>query len=182
MDINEKALLYRAQAGDRRAAGTLFECYYQDIYTYIFYRVSDRFTAEILTAVVFIRMLHRLPTYIDQGKSILSWLYTIARKLVVDYYRTQDGSDQLSFKERLLGSTQHQLEGPVQSQDPLDSFQRAMRHLNEQQKHVIILRLVEGRSIQDIAELINKSEGTVRSLQGRALRTLEKVVEKAECL
>lgn len=97
MEINEKALLYRAQAGDRRAAGTLFECYYQDIYTYIFYRVSDRFTAEILTAVVFIRMLHRLPTYIDQGKSILSWLYTIARKLVVDYYRTQDGSDQLSF-------------------------------------------------------------------------------------
>ncbi len=182
MDINEKALLYRAQAGDRRAAGTLFECYYQDIYTYIFYRVSDRFTAEILTAVVFIRMLHRLPTYIDQGKSILSWLYTIARKLVIDYYRTQDGSDQPSLKEHLLGSTQHRQEEPGQSQDPLDSFQRAMRHLNEQQKHVIILRLVEGRSIQDIAELINKSEGTVRSLQGRALRTLEKVVEKAECL
>ena len=182
MDINEKALLYRAQAGDRQAAGTLFESYYQEIYTYIFYRVSDRFTAEILTAVVFIRMLNRLPTYIDQGKSILSWLYSIAKKLVIDYYRTQDGNDQLSFKERLLGRFQHQPEGPVQSRDPVDSFQRAMRHLNEQQKHVIVLRLVEGRSIQDIAELINKSEGTVRSLQGRALRSLEKVVEKEKVL
>ena len=182
MNTNEKALLYRAQAGDRRAAGTLFECYYQEIYTYIFYRVSDTFTAEILTAVVFIRMLNRLPTYIDQGKSILSWLYTIAKKLVIDYYRTQDRSDQLSLKDRLLGSNQGQPEGPVQSRDSLDSFQRAMRHLNEQQKHVIILRLVEGRSIQDIAELINKSEKAVRSLQGRALRSLEKVVEKEKVL
>ena len=65
MDINEKALLHRAQAGDRGAAGTLFECYYQEIYTYIFYRVSDTFTAETLTAVVFIRMLGRLPTFFD---------------------------------------------------------------------------------------------------------------------
>ncbi len=182
MDINEKALLYRAQAGDRRAAGTLFECYYQEIYTYIFYRVSDRFTAEILTAVVFMRMLRRLPTYIVQGKSILSWLYTIARKLVVDYYRTHDISDQLTFKDRLLGRNQHEPEGPVQSQDSLNYFQRALRHLDEQQKHVIILRLVEGRSIQDIAELINKSEGAVRALQGRALRSLGKMVEKEKCL
>ena len=101
---------------------------------------------------------------------------------MIDYYRTQDGNDQLSFKERLLGRFQHQPEGPVQSRDPVDSFQRAMRHLNEQQKHVIVLRLVEGRSIQDIAELINKSEGTVRSLQGRALRSLEKVIEKEKVL
>jgi RNA polymerase sigma-70 factor (ECF subfamily) len=182
MNLNEKALLYRAQAGDRQAAGTLFESYYQEIYTYIFYRVSDTFTAEILTAVVFIRMLNRLPTYIDQGKSILSWLYTIARKLVIDYYRTQDGSDQPSLKEHLLGNNQHRQEEPGQSQDPLDSFQRAMRRLNEQQKHVIILRLVEGRSVQDIAELINKSEGTVRSLQGQALRSLEKAVEREKVL
>ncbi len=182
MDINEKALLHRAQAGDRGAAGTLFECYYQEIYTYIFYRVSDTFTTETLTAVVFIRMLGRLPTYFDQGKSILSWLYTIARQLVIDYYRTHERSDQLSLKEHLLGSDQGQSEGPVQSRDSLECFQGALRHLNEQQKHVIILRLIEGRSIQDIAELINKSDHTVRSLQSRALHSLEKVVEMEEVL
>jgi RNA polymerase sigma factor (sigma-70 family) len=53
-----------------------------------------------------------------------------------------------------------------------------MRHLDEQQKNVIILRLVEGRSIQDISELINKSEKAVRSLQGRALRSLEKMFSR----
>ena len=178
MDINEKALFYRAQAGDRGAAGTLFECYYQEIYTYIFYRLSDRVTAEILTSIVFIRMLRRLPTYLDQGKSFLSFLYTISKQVVIDYYRTQDRSDQLSLKDRLLGSNQHQPDGPVQSRDSLDSFQRAMRHLDEQQKNVIILRLVEGRSIQDISELINKSEKAVRSLQGRALRSLEKMFSR----
>jgi RNA polymerase sigma-70 factor (ECF subfamily) len=178
MNINEKALLYRAQAGDRQAAGTLFECYYQEIYTYIFYRVSDRFTAETLTAVVFIRMLGRLPTYFNQGKSILSWLYTIAKQLVIDYYRTQDKNDKLTVKDRLLGGNQHEPEGPVQSPDSLDSFQRALRQLKEQQKHVIILRLVEGRSVQDIAELINKSEQAVRSLQGRALRSLERLLKR----
>ncbi len=175
MDINEKALLYRVQAGDRGAAGTLFECYYQEIYTYIFYRLSDKVTAEILTSIVFIRMLRRLPTYFDQSKSFLSFLYTISKQVVIDYYRTQDRSDQKSIKKWLLGGKQRDPVGTVHSQDSVDCFQRAMRHLDEQQKHVIILRLVEGRSIQDIAELINKSEKAVRSLQSRALRSLEKM-------
>ncbi len=61
MDINEKALLYRAQTGDKRATETLYERYYLDIYTYLFYRVSDQSTAEEFSTEVFVRLIRRLP-------------------------------------------------------------------------------------------------------------------------
>lgn len=176
MDINEKALLFRAQAGDRKAAGTLYEYYYKEIYTYIFYRVSDASTAEDLSAEVFVRMIRRLPSYLDQGKPFISWLYTIAKNLVIDHYRIQDKRDPMPIKDQLLEDDQLKPDRQLQNQEAVDSFRRAIRHLTEQQQSVIIHRFVEGRSIQDIADLIDKSERAVRSLQHRALRSLEKAL------
>lgn len=182
MDINEKALLYRAQAGDRRAAGTLFELFYQEIYTYIYYRVSDLSIAEDLSAEVFVRMVRRLPSYRDQDKPFISWLYTIAKHLVIDHYRLQGKTVPMPLKDRLLGDDQLKPDLHLQNQEAVDCFQRAIRHLTNQQQDVIIHRFVEGRTAQDIADLINKSERAVRSLQHRALRSLERALVKEDCL
>ncbi len=182
MDINEKALLFRAQAGDRKAAGTLYEYYYKEIYTYIFYRVSDSSAAEDLSAEVFVRMIRRMPGYLDQGKPFISWLYTIARNLVIDHYRTQKKRGQMPIKDQLLEDDQLEPALQLQNQEAVDCFRRAIRHLNEQQQSVIIHRFVEGRSINDIADLIDKSDRAVRSLQHRALRSLEKALMKENCL
>ena len=182
MDINEKALLYRAQAGDRKAAGTLFELYHKEIYTYIFYRVSDSSIAEDLSAEVFVRMVRRLPSYLDQDKPYISWLYTIAKHLVIDHYRHKQKQDLMPIKDHLLEDDQHKPDLHLQNQEAVDCFRRAIRHLTVQQQNVIIHRFVEGRSIQDIADLIEKSERAVRSLQHRALRSLEKALVKEDCL
>jgi RNA polymerase sigma-70 factor (ECF subfamily) len=182
MDINEKALLYRAQAGDRQAAGTLFEFYHKEIYTYIFYRVSNSSVAEDLSAEVFVRMVRRLPNYRDQNKPFISWLYTIAKHLIIDHYRLEEKRELVPIKDQLLEDDRPEPDLHLENREAVDCFRRAIRHLTEQQQNVIIHRFVEGRSVQDIADLINKSERAVRSLQHRALKSLEKALVREECL
>jgi RNA polymerase sigma-70 factor (ECF subfamily) len=180
MDINEKALLYRAHAGDRGAAGTLYEHYYRDIYSYIFYRVNDVPTAEHLSAEVFIRMIRHLPGFLHQGKPFISWLYTLAKEVIRDYDRNP---------QQLITARQFSGQGsngrgaqPTQDQAALGCFQKALQHLSESHKEIIIHRFVEGRTVEDIADLINQSERAVMTLQLNALRSLEEALVKEECL
>ena len=186
MDIKEKALLYRAHAGDRGAAGTLYENYYRDIYSYIFYRVNHPSTAEDLSAEVFVRMIRELPGFMGQGKPFISWLYQLAKKVIQDY--------QINAKELITAKniTGDQSNGKTRSsngrshassdEQALGCFQQALQHLTDTHKEIIIHRFVEGRSVSDIADLLNQSEGAVRTLQLSALRSLEEALGKENCL
>jgi RNA polymerase sigma-70 factor (ECF subfamily) len=179
MDINEKALLYRAHAGDRGAAGALYERYYRDIYSYIFYRVSDQSTAEDLSAEVFVRMIRQLPNYLDQGKPFISWLYEIARRIIGDY---QQDHESVSYPKPSNGNGANQKPRDLTTQAALGCFQKALQHLSDRHKELIIHRFVEGRSVRDIADLTNQSERAVRTLQFKALESLEEALEKENCL
>jgi len=186
MDINEKALLYRAHAGDRGAAGTLYERYYRDIYSYIFYRVSQPSTAEDLSAEVFVRMIRHLPNFMTQGKPFISWLYNLARKVISDY--NKDPKDLISTRN-ITGDRSNGKVVPsngrkhsFHDQHALGCFQQALQHLSDTHKEIIIHRFVEGRSVRDIADLINQSESAVQTLQLKALESLEKALTRENCI
>ena len=174
MDINEKALLYRAQTGDRRAAETLYERYYLDIYTYLFYRVSDKATAEKFSAEVFVRMIRRLPQFTNTKISFISWLYDIARDLVDE---KQQAYQPELFDETIQGSNQES-----ESKSANRSFKLAISHLNDQQKSIIVHRFVEGRSVKDLVKITNKSERAIQSLQHQALKSLQIALEREESI
>jgi RNA polymerase sigma-70 factor (ECF subfamily) len=186
MDIKEKALLYRAHAGDRGAAGTLYEHYYRDIYSYIYYRVNNPSTTEDLSAEVFVRMIRHLPGFLDQGKPFISWLYSLAKKVIQDYQR--DRVNLISAKNisgdpsngRSAPSYGRQI--PAHEQHALGCFQKALQHLTDSQKEIIIHRFVEGRSVKDIADLINQSEGAVKIMQLNALKSLEEALVRENCI
>jgi RNA polymerase sigma-70 factor (ECF subfamily) len=178
MDINERALLYRAHAGDREAAGTLYERYYRDIYSYIFYRVNDSETAEELSAEVFMRMVQQLPTYLEQGKPFISWLYNLARTIIKD----RAWLKQISGRSAVAENGSNGKAGDPEDKEALSCFQRALQHLSDTQKEFIIHRFVEGRSIEDVADLIQQSENAVKELQYKALVSLEEALEKENCL
>ena len=166
MDINEKALLYRAQTGDRRAAETLYERYYLDIFTYLIYRVSDKPTAELFSTEVFVRMIRKLPQYNYRKSTFINWLYDIARDLVEEKHPAH----------------QPELFNLESDQDPENtsaerSFSLAIRQLNNQEKSIIVHRFVEGRSVKDLVKITNKSEKAIQSLQHRALRSLKNALE-----
>ncbi|MBS3749977.1 MAG: sigma-70 family RNA polymerase sigma factor [Anaerolineales bacterium] len=182
MRDDEKKRIQRAQCGDKEAIAALYDQHYEAIFNYLYYRVGHLSIAEDLTADVFLRMIDNLASYKDQGRPFLTWLYTIARNRVIDHYRKEDGKNPLPIKEeRIAGSTgiprQH-----VQDQEMSFCFTKALHHLTENQRRVIIHKIIDQRSTRETAKLLQKSEGAVRSLQYRALEALEKALREEKCL
>ena len=127
-------------------------------------------------------MIRKLPGYRDRGKPILAWLYTIARNLVVDHYRSLARVEYLPIKDQILEDVSPGPSQQLQKQQIEDCFKRSLVKLPESQRSILIYRFVEGYSTDKILELLDKSDRAMRSLQHRALRSLEKALIEENCL
>ncbi len=174
----EQELIQRAQRGDSQAFAELYDAYVDNIYRYIFFRVSVAEAAEDLTADVFMHALEGLAGYQDRSTPLLAWLYRIAHARLVDYYRrTQRAGPRESIEDIDLG-TEDDLDGSLMSLHQSDQLQAALRTLTEEQRQVIILRFVEGYSLEKTAEVLGKTTGAIKSMQLRALNALSRALER----
>lgn len=181
-DKKEKNLLRSAQRGDKDAMAGLYDEHYRAVYNYVYYRINDHHVAENLSAEVFIRMINKLPGYVDRGRPLLAWLYTIARNLVIDFHRQQEKKKEVQIKEEILEERIDSPEHQVQNRQLQDCFQTVINLLPESQRRLIIYRFINGFSTPKIIQLLNKSDRAVRSLQHRALRSLEQLLAEENCL
>lgn len=176
----EAEVIRRAQAGDPEAIGWLYDRYYLPIYRYLRVRVEDQEAAEDLAAEVFVRMIEHLPRYQSRGRPFLAWLYTIARNLLTDYYRSQRGAPlDLPDPERERGDEGVMERIEVRAQQ--DCLWRALRQLTPEQQEVLFHRFFEGRSVEETAQLMGKQPGAIKALQHRALAALRRRMEEMGC-
>lgn len=168
---DEQMLVRKAQTGDKEAVSTLYTAYSQSIFQYVFYRVDSRQIAEDITAEVFLRMVRGLPAYQQLGVPFGAWLFRIAASQIADYYREHK---KMTFT--LLSEEQRS-----DDTDPFDRLdrkeerarlQKALETLPVDYQNVLILRFMKNLSHREVAAVLNKSEGTVRSIQHRALKAL----------
>jgi RNA polymerase sigma-70 factor (ECF subfamily) len=178
---DEADLVRQAQSGDSEAFAQLYDAYIQRIYRYIYFRVSDDMTTEDLTAQVFLKACENLDRYKTDRSPFIAWLYTIARNLVIDYYRTR--KKMLNFEEVVhLADGGPAPDDEVQGRFELQAMRDALQFLTADQQQVLILRFIAGLPTKDIARIMEKREGTVRVLQMRALQTLSKYMEEKELI
>lgn len=166
--LDERALIEAAQA-DPRLFGPLYEANFHRVYAYVSKRVGDRSTAEDLTSEVFREAIRGLRRFQWQGTPFIAWLLRIARDTSSDHFRKtmRDNNAPPSLKRE-----------PEQ-----ESIERAallfqlVERLPAAQQRVIEARFVEQRSIREIAEELDRSEGAVKQLQLRALENLREAME-----
>jgi RNA polymerase sigma-70 factor (ECF subfamily) len=172
----ERELIRRAKECDPSAFARIFEYYYQDVYNYIYHKVANVHLAEDLTSDVFLKVLESIDSFSFRGVPLAMWLLRIARNLMVDYFRGQPKSSDFPIKEDLL---------PAEV-GPSDIFERkltrqqlvrAFSDLTEDQQDVIILKFVDGLTNTEVGQVLGKSEGAIKSLQHRALVSLNRVLE-----
>ncbi len=176
---DETQLIREAQAGKQQAFAALYDQNQAAVYTYIYYRVNDQETAEDLTAEVFVRMVDKIGRYKPQGKPILAWLYTIARNQLTDHYRQTGKATWMPMDDSLADTCNPAAK--TETQLTANCLQTALSHLTDDQQQVIIGKFVEDRSNANVASLLGKTEGSVKSLQHRALAALRRAVEKEGC-
>jgi RNA polymerase sigma-70 factor (ECF subfamily) len=167
----DERLLVEAAQGDPAKFDALYELNFDRIYFFLVSRVHDRSIAEDLTSEVFHKALANLPSYEWRGTPFAAWLFRIASNAIVDHYKR-------SNREVQVDDFEHPLAQPDLSSNDLDfierhvHFFRLVEELPEIQRRVVCERFVEERSIREIAQRLSKTEGAIKQLQFRALRTL----------
>jgi RNA polymerase sigma-70 factor, ECF subfamily len=171
------ALVKAAQEGDMVAFGDLFDRYYDVVFRYVLFRTNDRTLAEDLTQETFVRALRRISSVSYQGRDIGAWFVTIARNLIFDHvkssrYRLEQTTNEIIELSPSTGGPEQQvLDGATN-----DELLRCVRKLNPDQQECIQLRFLQGLSVAETAEIMDRNEGAVKALQHRAVRRLAQLL------
>jgi RNA polymerase sigma-70 factor, ECF subfamily len=171
----EHELIRRAQDYDPEAFGEIYERYYNGVYKYIYYRVGEQGLAEDLTMEVFVKTMEAIDGFAFRGVPFSAWLYRIASNLVIDHFRRQPVQPAMSLEERLVAEVDHSKQA-LESEFTHQALRRALAELTEDQQQVVVLKFVDGLSNQEVAQVLGKSEGAIKSLQHRALASLGRVL------
>ena len=174
---DENLLLEKAQQCDPAALGELYDRYAARIYSYILYRVGDEESAEDLTANVFIKVLDAVRLSKGWTLSFSGWLYRIAHNAVVDYFRRSTHQNYLPLDEGLVVAFDDPV-ATVEGKIAATAVREAMVYLTTDQQTVIALKFFEGLTNIEAANVMEKSEGAIKSLQYRALAALRRQMER----
>jgi len=172
---SESALLERAREYDGAAIAELYDRYSLRIYNYVYRRVGNRNLAEDLTSMVFVRMLEAIRTSKAWHGSFSGWLYRIAHNAVVDHYRSGKQAKDLPLEDVTLASNEHSADSAERS-ITRERVRSAVNELTEAQGLVITLKFMQGMSNAEVATLMGKNEGAIKSLQFRGLAALRRVI------
>ncbi len=160
-------------ATDRNAFGELYERYVNRIYNYIYYRTNHHQDAEDLTAKVFMRALKHIEHYDERGVPFSAWLYRIAHNLVANWYRDKGRRKIIALEDYFSDDeTDDQPEDVAVSQEEREALLRSIRRLPPERQQLLVLKYIERRSNAEIGDIMQKTEGAIKSLYYRTLSFL----------
>jgi RNA polymerase sigma-70 factor, ECF subfamily len=182
MDINSSQPIMdnidKAVSGDFEAFGELYQQNVQKIYNYIYYRTGNRSDAEDLTARVFQRALKHVSSYKKTEVPFSAWLYRIAHNLVANFYRDTNRKREVPIEEQEFNLPQPEhLETTIIRNEQLDHLMAIIRKLTADRQLVIILKFVDDMPNAEIAVILGRSEGAIKSLYHRTLLELRDYYE-----
>jgi RNA polymerase sigma-70 factor (ECF subfamily) len=176
-DPDERTLVRRAARHDTEAFARLYDLYVDKIFKYIYYKLGSKSEAEDLSGQVFLKAWEAIGSYRLTERPFSAWLYRIAHNLVVDHFRvrrpTMPLNEITSLEEKDADPDDLTLRHLT-----TEVLQRAMSRLTQEQRQVIILRFLEGYSTAEVSLIMGKKQGAVRTLQHRALASLERIFQR----
>jgi RNA polymerase sigma-70 factor, ECF subfamily len=173
-----RRLVDRAQQGDREALEELYLLHFDRIYSYLHMSVGNRHDAEDLTTQVFLRMLESIGKFRWRSAPFSAWLFRIAHNLAMDHFRANKRwQPEEEVPEPDPG------EGSAAEEEALESIGRQsmlqlIENLSHEQQQVLTLKFVFNFSNADAATILDKTEGAIKSLQHRALASLQRQLEQ----
>ena len=174
--LKERLWLYRIRSRrDSEAYGLIYDRYVAQLYRFILFKVGDEEEAKELTSDAFLKTWE----YLMEGKpvkSVSGLLYAIARSTIVDHYRK---------KKLLLVSfddapdiADHKLEGFVEANEEVKATLAAISKLKDEYREALMMKHIDGLTNAEIANALDKSNGTIRVLLHRATEALREVMNK----
>lgn len=173
-------------AGDERAFGELVERYDQRLLNFVYRTVGDRERAQDLVQETFVRVYRHLHRF-DQTKKFSTWIYTIAGNLAKNELRNRSRNPLVLFQtiKKNWDADHRPLEWEDTKLKPDDLYRKrflrekveeAVSELPEHHREVFVLRELEGKTYEEIAEITDCNLGTVKSRLNRARNNFARII------
>jgi RNA polymerase sigma-70 factor, ECF subfamily len=184
--LDDSAVVTAFLGGDERAFTELVERYQTRLLNFIYRTIGDRERAEDLVQEVFIRVYRHLHRF-DRSKKFSTWVYTIASNLAKNELRNRSRNPLVLF-QTVTKNWQDQ-DRPLQFEDPMsrpddlyrkrhlrEIVEQTVAQLPEHHRNVFVLRELEGKSYEEIAEITDCNLGTVKSRLNRARNSFAEII------
>jgi RNA polymerase sigma-70 factor, ECF subfamily len=170
----ENYIIEQCQNGNLEHFTELYDTYAKKIYNYLFYRTFHKETAEDLTTTVFIKALEKIESYSPNKGAFSSWLYQIAKNTLTDYFRTNKTTEDIEYASNNPSS--ENIQEQTHSQLELEKVKKYLQTLPKEQQDIVIMRIWDGLSFKEIAEILNKTEGASKMQFSRTLEKMQKEI------
>ena len=176
--IDESGLLEAARRRDPDAMGQIFDEFSVSLFRYALRLCHDAAEADQIVGDVFAQLLEQISAGKGPRTNLRAYLYQITYHVIVDHSREE--AHMSSMDEALnLPDGMASVAGQVEEQELLRELEAAVANgLTDEQQHVIMLRFVEGFSLQETADITGKKVNAVSVLQNRAISKLRQLLDK----
>ncbi|HEX8361824.1 MAG TPA: sigma-70 family RNA polymerase sigma factor [Longimicrobium sp.] len=184
--LDDSGVVAAFLAGEKRAFGELVERYQTRLLNFVYRTTGDRERAEDLVQETFIRVYRHLHRF-DQSKKFSTWVYTIASNLAKNELRNRSRNPLVLFQtiKKNWDADARPLEWEDNTYRPDDLFRKrhlksmvesAVDQLPEHHRTVFILREMEGKTYEEIADITGANLGTVKSRLNRARNNFAQLI------
>ena len=174
-----RGLVERAQEGQRDALEELYLLHFDRIYSYLHMSVGNRHDAEDLTTQTFLKMLEAIGRFRWQSAPFSAWLFRIAHNLAMDHFRASRRTQPEEEVPEPPGAEEASAEDQAMQSIGRQSMLELIERLSPEQQQVLTLKFVFNFPNAEVATILGKTEGAIKSLQHRALVSLQKQLTRA---
>jgi RNA polymerase sigma-70 factor, ECF subfamily len=175
-----RELVARGQKGDRDALEELYLIHFDRIYSYLHISVGNRHDAEDLTTQTFLKMLEKIGSFRWQSAPFSAWLFRIAHNLAMDHFRARRRWQPEEEVPEPPGEEEPSAELEAMQTIGRESMLKLIERLSPEQQQVLTLKFVFNLPNAEVAAILDKTEGAIKSLQHRALVSLQKQIHQQE--
>jgi RNA polymerase sigma-70 factor (ECF subfamily) len=175
-----RELVARGQQGDRDALEELYLIHFDRIYSYLHVSVGNRHDAEDLTTQTFLKMLEKIGSFKWRSAPFSAWLFRIAHNLAMDHFRAHRRWQPEEEMPEPPGEEEPSAELRAMQTIGRESMLRLIDHLSPEQQQVLTLKFVFSLPNAEVAAILDKTEGAIKSLQHRALVSLQRQIQQQQ--
>lgn len=174
-------LVVRAARGDTDAFARIYEIYADRVYSFVRGRVASPHDAEDVTATVFVKAFEAIGGYDHRGLPFGAWLFRIARNATIDHgRRASRAPEPVEDIEADVGASPVLIDEQVAARVDGELVRRCVERLTEEQAAVIACRFYFDLDVRKTARVLGRTEGAVKALQHRAMRSLARMLEEMD--
>ncbi len=180
--FKDKQALSKLKSRDKEAFIKVYDENVKDIHRFVYFKIGGREEANDLTSMIFLKAWNHIQNKtLENTKTLRALLYKIARNAIVDYYRDTGNKMTVSLDNEdshidVIDENENPQER-IDKQADLELIKAKLPLLKEEYREIIIMKFINDLTLDEIAEISEKSKGNVRVLLHRALNALRELVE-----